>query len=238
MSYSFLYSLGVSVSIVACFFSLSPFATCSSCGESQLYLAGFSLSFIGALVYLTLLLVGLLNFNSRWLLYGIAIVVGSHIAILSSFINQECLNCKIAFSGVVLSLVVACLSRIKYWWHSVIYICASVVLTSMAIHLTHFLVMESPKVRKIVDDLNSDPTFDRNYINVVAYESNTCSLCRAFNSEYEPRLSRDANRPIRFYHKTSTSVTAFPTIIIVGRTNDVFIGLPPYDKLLGDINRY
>ena len=232
------YIFGLTLSIVASAVSAVPSIACVSCGRAQLYIDGVPLAWIGLCLYVGLLIGGLNYFASLRILFFIAILAGAHIAIQTSFPDHSCLYCRFAFTGSLLALFALIIKQGSLQLMPLLALAASMICFSIIIHTTHLLVMESPDVRKLVIALNTDSTFDSHYINVVVFESPTCHLCREFNTEYEPQLLHDSHRPLRFFHKASEAITAFPTIIIVGRQNDIYMGLPPYDSLLKDIKQF
>jgi hypothetical protein len=163
-------------------------------------------------------------------------VLGFHIAVFTSYWNGSiCPLCVAALTGTIVAVLGLFVARRGKAYLLVIFTCC-LSLSSVIVHSTRLLGFDSPQLLKLGKDLNAEKNFDRHFVNIVVFTSDSCSLCKKFRSEYDPELKRDATVPVRIFYRTSKALITFPTVFFVGGEQPAEIGLPPFQKLLAEVN--
>jgi hypothetical protein len=227
---------GLIVSIVSSLAAYLWLGQCKTCGMEVLYFAGAPLSLIGLVLYASVLSLYVCKFKLNAAVYLMAFLIGCHIGIWSSFRFPPCIYCLGAFAGILFAVLITWIKTPACRYSPFYCFVFGLVMISVMIQNTRLIQVNSSELQAIIKNLDNDKTLDRNLTNVVVYESDTCGVCKRFNSEYEPKLIRDSRAKLNFSIRSSSSITTYPTIIIVGKQTVSFVGLPPYSELLANIN--
>ncbi len=206
---------------------------CAGC-EHEVF--GVPLFAAGSVYYLALGLLALLGAEPvliGWVsLPGVAVQAG--LVRYLFLLGAPCWTCLAAATSLF-ALALVCLSSHRWWKFAPGVVAAVGVL---ALPLWSGLLVEMAGVSSLPEfardaDLRSPP---EGATLLVVYQRARCPYCRAFESDYEPRLLREFSSSVvvrRIDAKDRRGLRRLPSFLIRSRDGSLRVvrGLPPYDDL-------
>lgn len=233
---------GVSVALAGSVWSVLAGGTCDACHDARALIGGFQLGWIGVVFYAALA-VGFWRWDRTALAGGLLLAaIGAHLTLVVFLLRNGilCPPCLVTASGALLAgmglwLPGATPVRLRQWCLPVGALVTLVaLLVQQRIALVHREEIRRQILATVLAERRVVPVGE---VHLVIFERADCRYCARFEREMLPTARRGFTGKLTLDKRQADENLPTPTVVVLGRTNLCFVGLPAQMKLASALDQ-
>ncbi len=225
----------VSIALAGSIWAMTAGKRCSTCQMASGMTGGLKLGRIGTAIYLVILFLTFLprSTPSAW---ALAAAVGSHLVLASLLLKNRmiCRNCFLIATAAVVGSASAILADPSHNLSSLFAVPLGGVATFVAIGISASAAARRGMLlaeRLLAEAVNENAPVASGTVKIIVLYKPQCFACEFFKKSVLPELEKQFGGRMEVEHREAAPGTPAPTLLILGKTPQHFIGAAPAEAI-------